>query len=67
MTAMLPSLGFSGNPSTLLQDLHISFFQVVLTAYRYNVYAYIQNSMTVVDTKFVALAAVFTISWLKAG
>lgn len=71
--AMLQSLGFSGNPSTLLQDLHISFFQVVLTAYRYNVYAYIyiyayiQNSMTVVDTNFVALAAVFTISWLEAG
>ena len=28
---------------------------------------YIQNSLTVVDTKFVALATVFTISWLKAG
>lgn len=31
------------------------------------IYAYIQNSMTVVDTNFVALAAVFTISWLEAG
>ena len=36
-------LVFSGNPSTLPQDLHISFFQVVLTAYRYNVYAYIHT------------------------
>lgn len=40
---------------------------MVLTAYRYNVYAYIHSKFNDSSRKFVALATVFTISWLKAG
>lgn len=38
----------------------------IYTGYIY-IYIHLRNSMTVVDTKFVTLATVFTIFWLEAG